>query len=112
MTYLSAFLCVVGIAGGQILFKLCAMALRHTGSFFAWETMATLGAAMAVYVITTIAWTWVLQKVDLGRIYPIMALAFVLVPVASHFIFGEQFKLQYFVGVALVMAGIIVAIRA
>lgn len=112
MTYLGAFACVLGIAGGQILFKLCAMTLHHTGSFFAWETIVTLCAAMVVYVATTIAWTWVLQKIDLGRIYPIMALAFVLVPVGSHFIFGEQFRLQYFVGVAFIMAGIIVAMRA
>jgi drug/metabolite transporter (DMT)-like permease len=112
MTYLSAFLCVVGIAAGQILFKLCAIALHQTGSFFAWQTIATLFLAMALYGITTIAWTWVLQKTDLGRIYPVMALAFVLVPVASHFIFGEQFRPQYFIGVALIMTGVIVAIRA
>jgi drug/metabolite transporter (DMT)-like permease len=112
MTYLSGFLCVLGVAAGQILFKLCATALHQTGSFFAWKTIVMLVLAMAVYGFTTIAWTWVLQKIDLGRIYPLMALAFVLVPVASHFIFGEQFKLQYFIGVALIMAGIIVAIRA
>jgi drug/metabolite transporter (DMT)-like permease len=112
MTYLIAIICVLGIAAGQILFKLCASTLQRTGSFFAIETLTTLFFALALYGITTIAWIWVLQKIDLGRVYPLMALAFVIVPIASHFIFGEQFKTQYFVGVALIIFGIIVTVRA
>jgi multidrug transporter EmrE-like cation transporter len=112
MTYFVAVLCVIGIAGGQILFKLCATSLHRTGSFFAVQTATTLFFALALYGITTIAWIWVLQKLELGRVYPLMALAFVLVPIASHFIFGEQFKVQYFFGVALIMAGIVVAAGA
>ncbi|ARP92242.1 4-amino-4-deoxy-L-arabinose-phospho-UDP flippase [Bordetella genomosp. 9] len=112
MTYFIAILCVLGIAAGQVLFKMCATSLQRTGSFFALETMTTLFFALALYGVTTIAWIWVLQKIDLGRVYPFMALAFVLVPIASHFIFGEQFKAQYFFGVALIMGGIVLAVRA
>jgi drug/metabolite transporter (DMT)-like permease len=107
-----ALLCVVGLAIGQILFKVSATSLSVTGSFFALKTATTLIAAMALYGFTSIAWVWVLQKVELGRVYPLMALAFVLVPVGSHFIFGERFQPQYFVGVALIMIGIVVAVRA
>jgi drug/metabolite transporter (DMT)-like permease len=72
----------------------------------------TLFAAMYLYGITSVAWVWVLQKVELGRVYPLMALAFVLVPPGSHFVFGERFHSQYFVGVAMIMAGIIIAVKA
>jgi drug/metabolite transporter (DMT)-like permease len=41
-----------------------------------------------------------------------MALAFILVPIGSHFVFGERFQLQYFVGVALIMIGIVVTVKA
>jgi drug/metabolite transporter (DMT)-like permease len=58
------------------------------------------------------AWIWVLQKADLGRIYPLMALAFVIVPIGSHLVFGERFPPQYFVGVALIMIGIVVTVRS
>ena len=105
-------LCVVGLAMGQILFKVSANSLAQTGSFFAPKTAATLFAAMTLYAITSIAWVWLLQKVELGRVYPLMALAFVLVPLGSYFIFGERFQPQYFVGVALIVTGIIVAVRA
>jgi len=107
-----AVLCVIGMAVGQVLFKISATSLAKTGSFFAIETAATLLAAMVLYGITTIAWVWVLQKVELGRVYPLMALAFVLVPLGSHLIFGERFQPQYFVGVALIMIGIVVAVRS
>lgn len=106
-----AVLCVVGLAVGQILFKISAISLSQTGSFFAFKTAATLFSAMTLYAITSVAWVWVLQKVELGRVYPLMALAFVLVPLGSYFIFGERFHLQYFLGVSLIMIGIVVAVR-
>lgn len=112
IAYLVAFFCVLGMATGQILFKMGASALTESGSFFAIKPATTLLAAMCLYGITSVAWVWVLQKVELGRVYPLMALAFVLVPLGSHFVFGERFQPQYFVGVAMIMAGIIIAVRA
>lgn len=41
-----------------------------------------------------------------------MALAFILVPLGSHFILGERFQPQYFVGVVLIMVGIVFAVKA
>lgn len=105
-----AVLCVVGLAIGQVLFKVSATSLTQTGSYFAFKTAAALFTAMALYAITSIAWVWVLQKVELGRVYPLMALAFVLVPLGSHIFLGERFPSQYFVGVALIMIGIVVAV--
>jgi drug/metabolite transporter (DMT)-like permease len=112
LAQVTAVLCVVGLAVGQILFKVSAMSLSETGSFFAPKTAATLFSAMVLYAITSIAWVWVLQKVELGRVYPLMALAFVLVPLGSHFIFGERFQPQYFAGVALIMIGIVIAVKS
>ena len=107
-----AFLCVIGMAVGQVLFKVSATSLTQTGSFFAFKTASTLITAMTLYAITSIAWVWVLQKVELGRVYPLMALAFILVPLGSHLVFGERFQPQYFVGIALIMIGIVVAVKS
>lgn len=41
-----------------------------------------------------------------------MALAFALVPVGSHLVFGERFQPQYFVGVAIIMLGIMITVKA
>ncbi len=71
--YLLTILCVVGIAIGQILFKVSANSMNKT---------------------------------------PFMALAFVIVPLASRFFFGERFAPTYFIGTALIMSGIVVTVAA
>lgn len=109
--YVVGLLCVVGLAAGQILFKMSATALRDGGTFISLRVVASLLAAMCLYGVTSIGWVWALQKVELGKIYPLMALAFVLVPFGSHLFFGEHFPPMYFVGIAMIMAGIAVAIR-
>ena len=75
MTYFIAILCVLGIAGGQLLFKLSASHMHKSGSFFEPRSLMILFVALALYGITTLAWVWVLQKIELGRAYPLMALA-------------------------------------
>ena len=112
MMYFVALLCVIGIAAGQILFKLSAIALRKNATFFHPETLLLLGSAFALYGITTIAWVWVLQKIDLGKAYPLMALAFVIVPIGSYVFLHERFHHQYLLGVGLIVAGVFVAVRS
>lgn len=112
IVYVVAVLCVIGIAAGQVLFKISSMALSETGTFLSIKTLLAFTPPMFLYGATSLAWVWVLQHADLGRVYPLMALAFVLVPLGSHLVFGERFQLQYFVGVALIMAGIIIAAKA
>ncbi len=112
MIYLIAIICVIGIAAGQILFKLTAASLHRSGSFFDPHTVLILFSALVLYGVTTIAWVWVLQKIELGRIYPLMAMAFALVPLGSYFFLGEKFTPQYFLGITLIVVGIIVAVKS
>lgn len=112
MTYLLALVCVIGIAAGQILFKMSSSSLSKSGSWFDMQTLTVLFSAFALYGLTTILWVYVLQRADLGKIYPLMALAFVIVPIGSHFVFGERFQPQYMVGVALIIVGIVVTVKA
>lgn len=109
--YIIAFLCVLSMAIGQILFKVSAVALSESGSWFDFKTIITLTAAMCLYAVTSVAWVWILQKIEIGRIYPFMALAFVFVPLGSYLVFGERFQPQYFVGVLFIMTGIVIAVR-
>lgn len=110
--YLAAIFCVAGLALGQILFKLSATALSVSGTFLSIKPAAIFFAAMCWYGIISVAWVWVLQKVELGRVYPLMALAFILVPLGSHLVFGERFQPQYFIGVAIIIIGIVFAVKA
>lgn len=112
MLYTIAFLCVLSLAGGQILFKLSATSWAQTNNLFSFSTVLPLLCAMILYGITSIAWVWVLQKIELGKIYPLMALAFIFVPIGSYYALGERFQTQYFFGVILIVIGILIATRA
>jgi len=112
MTYLIALICVLGIAAGQILFKLSAIEFHRSENLLNSSAVIYFMVALILYGVTTIGWVWLLQKVDLGKIYPFMALSFVVVPLASHLLLGERFQAQYFIGVAIIIVGIVIAVRA
>lgn len=110
MTEFIALICVLGIAIGQIIFKLCADSYRILGIFDT-KTVALFSGAMLLYGSTTLLWIWVLQRSSLGKIYPLMALAFIIVPLGSHYFFGEKFSSQYMIGVIFISTGIILAVK-
>lgn len=112
MTQIFAVACVVGIAIGQLLFKSAAMSFQRSGSLFDPRSILIAFGAFVLVGLTTLVWIWLLQKADLGRIYPIQALAFLLVPVGSYIFFGERFHPQYFFGLALIIFGIVLTTRA
>lgn len=106
--YFIAIACVIGIATGQLLFKLGANSIKNNHDAPNFLTFLLLGSAMLLYAITSIAWVSLLRSVELGRIYPLMALAFILVPIGSHFFLGENFSQNYILGVALIVCGLII----
>jgi drug/metabolite transporter (DMT)-like permease len=108
--YILAIICVAGIAAGQVMFKYSALAMNQAGSLFAIEPLIFLGGTMTLYGITSIGWVLILRHAELGKIYPIMALAFVFVPIASHYLFGEKFSTGYFAGSALIAAGLVLIV--
>jgi drug/metabolite transporter (DMT)-like permease len=106
--YLLALGCVAGLSLGQILFKMAANALQQGGAPWQHPAASCLVLGFSLYGITSLAWVWILREVELSRIYPLMALAFVMVPIAAHFQFGETLDTRYFLGVALIVTGVCV----
>lgn len=106
-TYLLGLACVLGIAAGQVMFKLSADAINVAGSFLALRPLLFFAATLVLYGVTSIGWVLVLRQGELGKIYPLMALAFVFVPLCSHYLFQERFSQGYFIGSALIIAGLV-----
>jgi uncharacterized membrane protein len=97
--------CVVLIAMGQILFKYAA---GRAGSQASWWMLAFdpyLILAGVIYIAATFLWVMQLKVLPLNRAYPLFALAFVLVPLFSHFMFGERLSLPYLAGTILIIVG-------
>ena len=110
MNYLLTLICVVGIAIGQVMFKLTAVSINKAGTPIAWEPAWMFLATCVLYGVTSVGWVLILRQAELSKVYPIMALAFVIVPIMSHFIFGERFNVSFMAGTCLIIVGIILTV--
>ena len=104
--------CVVVISAGQLLFKLAAGHFDPRRPLADPHGLALLGVALAVYGAATLLWVMILRHAPLSRIYPLMALSFVLTPLGATLVLKEPISGAYWVGIALIMAGLVVISRA
>ncbi|HET7174842.1 MAG TPA: 4-amino-4-deoxy-L-arabinose-phospho-UDP flippase [Gammaproteobacteria bacterium] len=98
--------CVALISIGQLLFKYSALRMSPKAGF--WELIYSpyLMAAGIIYVGATFLWVLQLRYVPLNRAYPLFALAFVLVPLLSKWVFDERLNIPYMLGSALILMGV------
>lgn len=76
------------------------------------KSLGPLVAAFALYGVTSLGWVWVLKELPLNRVYPFMAAAFIVVPVASYFIFDDRLNFQYAMGSVLIVIGVLITVNA
>jgi undecaprenyl phosphate-alpha-L-ara4N flippase subunit ArnE len=97
------------IAAGQVLFKLTS---ASTGGLDA-KGLTGLAlnplflAALALYGFGTVVWIFVLKQVPLTIAYSFMGLTFCFVPLMAQLFLGEALTLRYFLGVALIIGGMV-----
>lgn len=106
-----AIACVLIIAIGQLLFKKAGMEIQAIGHWASMRVLIVVGCALFIYGLATLLWISLLRYVPLNKAYVFMALSFVLVPIASYFIFREHITVGYWIGVALIVSGVIVAAK-
>lgn len=63
--------------------------------------------ALALYSTAFIAWLIVLSRINLSLAYPLLALTYVLIPIASWVILGEQVPTLRWVGITIIAVGIV-----
>jgi drug/metabolite transporter (DMT)-like permease len=104
--------CVFVISTGQLLFKLASGHLDFRHPLAEPRGLVILGVALALYAGATLVWVAVLRHAPLSRIYPIMALSFVLTPLGGMLFLKEPISASYWAGVGLILAGLVVISRA
>lgn len=97
------------IAAGQVLFKLTS---ATTGGLNASGLTGLLFnplfiAALALYGFGTVVWIFVLKQVPLTIAYSFMGLTFCFVPLLAQLFLGEALTFRYFLGVALIIGGMV-----
>lgn len=110
--YALVIVCVLALSAGQIIFK--AVSMRINSLFDLPSDAVAAGlfiGAMFLYGASTLIWVVALKTIPLSKAYPFMALGFILVPIAAHYVFSEKLSFNHLVGLALVVLGLIVASR-
>jgi multidrug transporter EmrE-like cation transporter len=102
---IAALLCTVA---GQLLFRGAALTANEAGSFFNTRSITSFGIAIAFYGVMTLLWAQSLRQMSLAQAYPFMALSFLLIPVAEHYLFGQNLGWQPLVGGVVIIAGVLI----
>lgn len=111
-TLIMPLICIAVISTGQILFKIASGLIDPRRPFADAKGVSILVVALVLYGAATLVWIGILRVAPISRIYPLMALSFVLVPLAGMVFLKEQVNLLYWAGVALIIAGVALTGRA
>lgn len=90
----------VGEIGGEDISHLGNLILRVIKSV--WAVVGIL-----LYAISAVFWLVILSRVDLSVAYPLVAAGYVLVVIFSWLVFKEDVRWVTWVGLALIVAGVI-----
>ena len=104
------------MCAGQILFKKTSNILKKNNSEFSFSNLVDsifslffipyFYIAMLTYGLATFFWLYILQKIPLSLAYPFTALAMIIIPVVSVFLFKEEVSTNYWIGASLIACGI------
>ena len=100
---------IVLSATGQLLLKSGAQHLGERGRLeflLAAARDARVLSGLAAWIAWTICWLYVLRVVPLSRAYGLTSFTYVLVPLASVYVFGEPIRRLHVAGIILIAAGI------
>jgi undecaprenyl phosphate-alpha-L-ara4N flippase subunit ArnE len=102
MSYLLIVLASLLSCGGQLCQKQATWrpGRRHLFSWLALSVLL-LGCAMLL-------WLLVLQRVPVSVAYPMLSLNFIFITLAARFIWHEPVSVRHWLGVVLIIAGIII----
>jgi multidrug transporter EmrE-like cation transporter len=109
-TTMVLILCAIAFsAAGQLLLKSGTRHLADLGGLkfllAAVRDMRVL-SGLAAWIAWTICWLHVLRVAPLSRAYGLTSLTYVIIPLASIYLFGEQVRRLHVAGIILITVGI------
>ena len=74
-------------------------------------TSPTVLGGMALYFISAAVWLYLLTKLDISVVQPVLALTYVVTPILAIIFFGEQVPLMRWFGIVIIIFGVFVVAR-
>ena len=109
LVYILILINIVLLVTGQLLFKIGltrtgAMTLQNLPAVF---LSPLIWMGLGLYVIATLIWFAVLSRAQLNVVYPLQSLSYILALVGSIVVFHEQVTPMRWVGVAVILVGVV-----
>lgn len=111
MKIIQIILTVMLLSVGQIFFKMAADRIGQNPTLLGTVTNPVLIAALGIYALATVLWVLALRGTPLSFAYPFAALAFLFVPIMTHFTLGEPLRMNHFYGFVLILSGVWISVR-
>lgn len=92
--------------GAQLLLRKAALSGAEPTSPVSLLTNVWFVAGIAAYAVSVLTWLYVLRRVPLAVAAPFVAMVYVVVPVASRLVFGDQIHTKMWLGMLLVVIGV------
>ena len=105
-------LCVIAISAGQLLFKKAGLLLASEDGWLNSSMLVTMFLAALIYGAAALLWIYLLRDIPLSKAYMILALSFVMVPLASIVTYSERVGMGYIIGSAFILTGLILIFRS
>ncbi|MDD1656059.1 MAG: hypothetical protein LUO87_01610 [Methanomicrobiales archaeon] len=119
--YLGLILITVGLGvAGELLFKTGAVQLPSLdfssvpsalGGFLALLSNPLILVGFCCYGVGAVLWIVVLTRLDLSYAYPMYALMYAFIPLAAHFVLKEQIPAARWIGIAMIVTGVLIVFR-
>ncbi len=103
--------CVAFTVIGQLLLKQGAMELKGADSLWDYLFNIYIFCGISSGGLAAVSWIKAMQHYDLSYAYPFTGLTFISVIILSGLVFGETIKLNQWIGLLVVIAGLYIGSR-
>lgn len=107
--YLLVLVNVALLVTGQTLWKIGipqGTPLHSVGQILLAMLSPWVIAGLALYVIATVIWIYLLSKLPLSLLYPMQSLAYVAAVFVGMLVFHEHVSIWRWIGVAIILVGV------
>ncbi|MDF5735576.1 MULTISPECIES: EamA family transporter [unclassified Nostoc] len=63
------------------------------------------------YTFMTILWLYVLRTIPLSQAFPVLGLMYALIPIASHYLLKEEVIFSQWLGISVIITGVILVVH-
>ncbi|MFW9258155.1 multidrug resistance protein [Nostoc sp. KVJ20] len=63
------------------------------------------------YIFMTVLWLYVLRIIPLSQAFPVLGLMYALIPIASHYLLKEQVIFSQWVGISIIITGVVLVVN-